>query len=294
MRVVATLTTLPGRYDILIKTLVSLNSQIEPFDEIYLGISDRADRLDLTYADLPDDVKELCTVVYLDRDYGPVTKICGGLVSEKDPNTVIMSFDDDVEYPPDFSTVMLNHHKNHPNVAICGTGSLVKYGMLGISIRSNLKEFRSLAAMWGFHIPRKGRKCTIVYGVGGVLYKRGFFPPTKHLEKELFHYALEDRDIFLNDDILISGYLSKVGVDRMIFNDIPSVLCLENEAGNALSKDFFKAIKSYKAALKKCKYHDMFENMEYLPYDDITIIKISLVFLLVIGIVWSFCSRTVF
>ena len=288
MRVVATLTTLPGRYEILTETIESLKNQTYKLDAIYLAVPKRAARLDLTYQELPDHIVRDCKIIHPPMDYGPVTKIYGGIYAESDPNTVIISFDDDVRYPPNFVEVMMKYHHQNPNVAICGTGALVGRGVLGISIISNLDEFRSLSRMGGFNVPRYGRPVDIIYGVGGVLFVRKFFPKNEDLVDKIFKYAQKNRAIFLNDDVLISGYLCKNGIKRVLYHDIPSVTCLENKSGNALSKDFFKSFMTFKESIRECLKYGLFPTMEPVGAQETAFGKILIVFLFVIGMVAGF------
>jgi len=55
-------------------------------------------RLNIEYPPIPDDITKLCKIVHIDVDYGPITKIYGALISETDPNTIIISCDDDVHF----------------------------------------------------------------------------------------------------------------------------------------------------------------------------------------------------
>ena len=61
-------------------------------------------------------------VVYVDEDYGPVTKILGALLQEDDKNTVIITVDDDVIYPETLVEELLYHHYKFPNTALSSSG----------------------------------------------------------------------------------------------------------------------------------------------------------------------------
>src|SRR5690606_13603827 len=101
-RVVASYTTLPSRYSVLKQSILSLKNQTVKLDEIYLTIPKIAKRLNKEYPPVPEDIKNLCKVITVDQDYGPITKIYGGLVSESNPNTIIISCDDDVLFKSNF------------------------------------------------------------------------------------------------------------------------------------------------------------------------------------------------
>ena len=92
MRVVATLTTRNNYHKGLRKTLDSLTSQ---FDEVYLGLPYK----NLKGEEYKDFSHPKVTVVRLEEDIGSASKLLGGLLKEeRDPNTLIVSVDDDHNY----------------------------------------------------------------------------------------------------------------------------------------------------------------------------------------------------
>src|SRR5258708_7949627 len=110
-RVVATLTTLPDRYDLLRNTLKSIVFQV---DVVYLTLPLRAKRLNQEYPPLPDDITTMCRVIRTEFDYGPIMKLYGALLHERDPTTLIISVDDDIIYPPNLVASFLRRHQEHP------------------------------------------------------------------------------------------------------------------------------------------------------------------------------------
>jgi len=281
-RVVATYTTLPSRYDVLLRSILSLKAQSRKLDCIYLTIPLKAARLNKEYPLLPTELANLCTVIRTDIDYGPLTKIYGALLSEKDPTTVIISCDDDVFFSPSHVEILLSHHLLHPTSSICGTGALLSLGLPFISIVSSVNPFKPWNGFTGFTVNNKGRKVDLVFGVAGVLYTRGMFPENSLLHDELLQYSLSDDDIFHNDDVLISGYLSKRSIDRLVFYDIPTI---HHDSGNdALSGDIFKMISRLNRAIYKVKNIGFFPTMETLNIDETPTFRVivSILFLLVI------------
>lgn len=285
-RVVASYTTLPSRYDVLKRSILTLKAQTEKLDAIYLTVPTRATRLNIDYPPIPDDLAELCTVIHTDIDYGPLTKIYGALVSEKDPNTIIISCDDDVFFEPNHIEIMLTHHKNYPNSAICGTGALIGKGLLFISIVSTVRPFHHWSGFTGFKVDSKGRPVDLIFGVAGVLYTRGFFPSNETLHDEILQYSLLDDAIFHNDDVLISGYLSKHGIERRVFFDIPTI---HHENGeNALSSDIFKMIGRLNRSIQRVKDFGFFPTMEDFPIDETPACRVIIsIILLIIIIIMS-------
>lgn len=281
-RVVASYTTLPKRYDVLVKSIKSLKQQTVPLDAIYLTIPKKAARLNQEYPSIPDELKSLCTLIHIETDFGPLTKIYGALISEKDPETVIISCDDDVEFKKDHVEILLRHHDDHPKAAICGTGALLGKGLLFISIVSSVEPFHNYKAMTGFHVPKKGRKVDLIFGVAGVLYTRAMFPNNDMLHEELLKYSLLDDSIFCNDDVLISGYFSKMKIERRVFTDIPSIIHLSGD--DALSGEIFKMISRLNVAIDKVKQHGLFLEMEEVSFNETPAgrIFIALIFIIII------------
>lgn len=288
LRVVASYTTLPSRYDLLRRSILSLKDQTHPLDTIYLTIPERAARLNKEYPLIHEDLAALCTVIRIDTDYGPLTKIYGALISEKDPNTVIISCDDDVIFSPNHVETMLKHHQSHPKSAICGTGALIGRGLPFISIVSTVKPFHEWSGFTGFEVNKNGRRVDLIFGVAGVLYTRNMFPSNELLYEDLFQYSLRDQAIFHNDDVLISGYLSKLSIERRVFFDIPTIH--HNNGKDALSSDIFKMIGRLNTSIQKVKELGFFTTMEEVPLDETPTGKVlfSLIILIII-IILAFC-----
>lgn len=288
IRVVASYTTLPSRYDVLRSSMNTLLAQTYKLDAIYLALPAKAARLNKEYPPLPDDIAAMCTVVRIDTDYGPGTKIYGALVSETDPNTVIISCDDDVFFEPNFVEVLLSHHKTHPQSCICGTGALIGRGLWFISIVSSVSPFHKWKGFTGFTIGKDGRKVDLIFGVAGVLYTRGMFPTNEDLYNELFRHCLEDNTIFYNDDVLISGYLSKQGIERRTFYDIPPITHANGE--DALSSDFFRMITRMNTAIQRVKQLGFYTTMEESSVDETPawrVIVIIIIAIIILVLCWS-------
>lgn len=267
MRVVATYTTLPSRYHTLKQSIATLQKQTRALDAIYVTIPQRATRLNRDYPPVPDDLSAMCTVIRTDVDYGPITKIYGGLMSESEPDTVIISCDDDVEFPENFIETLLHHHNTHPNDVICGTGALIGKGLHFISIVSSIHPFHNWSGFTGFEVLKEGHKVDLIFGVAGVLYTRKCFPENEKLHESLFQHSLNETTIFHNDDVLISGYLSKVGITRRVFYDIPVIKHINQDA-DALSADIFGMILRLNKSIDKAKELGFFTTMEPLGVDE--------------------------
>lgn len=290
MRVVGSITTVPFREDKLLRTLQSLHNQDYPLDAIYLGVPKISRRLKQPYPSFSDEIKQLCTIVPCD-DYGPCTKIVGGLLNEEDPSTIIITFDDDVVYSPNVVSSMVYYHMKYPNVAIGSSGILLGYGFPFYSSISNCSG--NWNNITGFELSQDGRSVDALCGFSAILYIRKFFPSKDKLYDEFLKYPLMDDDVYFNDDIMISAYLSKQNVERMVFPGIPVIN--ENKVhnpridkldGNEISFDKIGFLQRFRRSINKVKEWGFFsESQNVTIYETIggRIIILSILLLIIIG-----------
>lgn len=300
MRVVASITTIPGRYRKLLRTLISLRGQDYPLDAIYLGIPKESRRLKQPYPELPSEITQLCTVVPCDYDYGPCTKIVGGLLREDDPETIIFTFDDDVIYSSNLVSSMLEYHKTYPNLAIGSSGILLKYGFPFYSTISNCAG--NWNTMTGFELTKEGRSVDALCGFSSVLYVRNFFPIKELLHEEFLRYPLDDDDVYFNDDIMISAYLSGKGIDRKIFPNIP--ITNENKVddpeidgldGNEISFDKLSFLQRFRRSINKVQEWGFFSQPQVVSLNEtigghiaiVTVLIIILLATLVLFVIYN-------
>lgn len=258
LRVVVTLSTLPGRLEIeaILPTLKSLHNQTRKPDAIYLSLPKFAKRINKNYPEPSAEIKKLCTIVEIEEDYGPVTKLLGGLYSENSPNTLIISVDDDFEYS---STLIENHIKNHlknPDSAIGSSGSIIGRfpGYLSY-IRNNEGERYK---HWYGKIPTKeqeqnGIDVDLLYGFSSILYVRKMFPMNKQeLVNDFLKAPLENKSLFTHDDIYISCYLNSRNVARKIhvMDDVKQVSIKNNDS---LSSETISFYTKFVKAVAECK-----------------------------------------
>ena len=217
MRVVCSLTTIPKRIDCdrFQQVLQSIKNQTYPLDEIYLTIPKYYARGKKPYPDIPECILKYCQVVNIDIDYGPITKIVGGLIKETDPETIIITFDDDSIYPPTIVEELLIGYKNYPNSAIGTAGIIWGKFPSWIALRTYHNTWSSESVKNWFEIPVNSR-VDLVLGVSGVLYIRKFFPTFDKVKTQLLELALSDPIIFRNDDVLLSCYLNSKNIQRIV------------------------------------------------------------------------------
>ena len=141
----------------------------------------------MEYPELPLEIHNYCTVVSLDQDYGPISKILGGLIAESDPETIIISFDDDVIYDNNLVHELLRSSKVYPNNAIGANGLYIKGNILTYTLLSYHNEINNPLIIK----PKNKATCKvdILFGYSGVLYYRKFFPKDIH---DLVKYIYDD------------------------------------------------------------------------------------------------------
>lgn len=293
MRVVGSLTTMPYSYNKLLKSLKSLKNQTLELDEIYLTVPKYAKRIEQKYPPIPLEIKKIVKILNYE-DNGPITKIIGSLLMEEDPDTIIITFDDDVVYPRELVEFLVNKHIKNPNEAIGTSGLLFKYShpFWGLVYNQNIQMFR----MIGPNIDDRGKYVDSIYGYAGALYVRKFFPDKNNIG-EFLKYSRQNEDLYLNDDITISGYLSLKNIRRKVFSGAPQVSCeldsSKNRSVHELSYNSTKFSNSLINAIKKAKEVGMFENIEHINYTEtipgnITVIVASLLLIIIIIILIFF------
>lgn len=199
-RIIISLTTIPSRIHHIFPTLNSLLLQNRSADKIYLNIPEESIREKRPYS-IPTSIAKnpRITINRNKTDHGPVTKLLPTLELEKDPETIIITVDDDIIYPRDMVETLIKYHDRLPEASI---------------------GFRS----WNIPPSGRGHKTRIRYagqiekpvtvdileGMSGVLYLR------KQFADDFF--AAEDlpKEGFYVDDVRISGYLEKHGIPRYL------------------------------------------------------------------------------
>lgn len=196
MRVVVSLTTIPGRDKILHRTINSLLFQNRPPDAIYLWLPDS-----LFVGESSSYLGLDGIIVSSGPDLGPAMKLLPVLEKESDPETCIITVDDDIEYPTGLVERLIAASNLLPDHALGFTGWNRVDGPAGFEVH-HYNEAVPQAAMF--------QPVQVLEGYRGVMYRRSFFAHDihKHLtEQTAFRY---------HDDILISGYLASRGIVRSV------------------------------------------------------------------------------
>ena len=302
------MTTIPGRYHLLLDTLKTLISQDYPVDAIYLTIPKIAKRWGTPYPTLPLEIRQLVTVVHVDQDHGPITKIVGGLLMEPDPETLIITADDDIWYSPNLVSSLVKQYLRRPGRAISGSGLFLSSGIISTSCHSqSVFMHNCFMRSWfiDFDVPSGGREVEILCGFSGVLYPRYAFPEPDQLA-DLLQYAERSDAVFHNDDILLSSYLSSRGIKRVVVPDIPrtdEIRSISNsddsdsKDGYSLSYDYITCLHRMQDAYQDCvnfgliKDHPHFSWSETAVGRAVVLIIILIIFILLICVMYYTFGR---
>ncbi len=194
MRIVVSLSTVPSRVQHLPKIIQCLLQQTCPVDMIYLNIPVWSKREKCEYP-VPKFLDTTKVKVIRCDDHGPITKLYPVLKYERDPETLIITVDDDIEYIPERIATLVHWAKKYPQAAIGGTGFIA-------------------GPWWSFygtvHRPQEITPVSVIEGFSGCAYRRGFF------KDDLIDYTGAPDGAFYNDDVWISGYLAQRGIPRLV------------------------------------------------------------------------------
>ena len=208
MRVVATLTTRPVYHRCLKENLDSLLNQ---FDDVYLGLP----KISSKGIEYPEFSYKNVKVVHLEEDLGPSCKLLGALLSEeRDKNTLIVSVDDDYKYNENlrifFEREREKDLKKGSDRVIAQAGIYIKYWNFGfLGLNGGWHDNRNY-----FFDPNEYQQLTTIAGYAGVAYPANIFPDTNNYIDFIKKYN-KDKILFRNDDVLISAYISNLGIKKI-------------------------------------------------------------------------------
>lgn len=195
--IIVSLTTTPYRIDTIKPILESISRQTIQPSKIYVNIPWRFKRDDSEYK-IPGWLKAYPNVVInRTKDYGPATKLVATLEKERDPETIIITIDDDTIYTKHIVRDLVKQYLYQEvakNSAITGTA----FNFIFL-IDQDL-YYKSIIC--------PSCDSVIVVGVGSVAYRRSFF------KEDIFSFW--DRiplTCTVSDDLMISAYLLKNNIN---------------------------------------------------------------------------------
>ncbi len=204
--IVVSLTTTPYRIDTIKPVLDAIFRQSIKPTRVYVNVPYVFKRENMEYI-IPEWLKSYPNIIInRTKDYGPATKLIGTLEKERDPNTIIVTFDDDRIYTRHAVRDLVKKHiikdfEYNYNVVFAGYSLNLLFGpqFYSYPIEINLNEQHGL----------------LVVGAGGVGYVRRFF------NDDIF--SLLDNlplSCFLSDDLMISAYLHNNNIEIRKTSDV--------------------------------------------------------------------------
>ena len=191
MRTVLTMTTSPQRMKHLPVVLDSLFNQIVQPDSVYLNLPARYRNCE-TYK-IPDWLNDWeVTVLRPSYDFGPVMKILPVLEVETDMETLLITVDDDVRYPPDTISTLKNASRVNLSSA---------FGFRGFNFTDNSPHLEPIRGDFV--------SCHILQGYGACAYRRS------HFDIERLRSDIKSQpDAFrFSDDLILSNHLASTGIN---------------------------------------------------------------------------------
>ena len=146
----------------------------------------------------------------LDSDpYGPATKVLGALLLERDPQTVVITVDDDISYDLSLLHVLSTHIPSHAALCpACQTRSL-------LSPDTGAKGMIHDGSWHRWFWNHNAKPCPgWLVGWAGVAYRVGYFG------SDVFNLTTMPSTCFLNDDVWLSGYLRRRGIGLLVMPGI--------------------------------------------------------------------------
>ena len=194
--VIVSMTTTPYRIKHIEAALQSIFAQTKQADRIYVNVPSIFEREGTPYT-IPESLLRIPKVVvnHCEHDYGPATKLLGVLNIEEDPETMVVTIDDDIYYPDNLLETYVKLGQSNPDAVFSPTGF-------------NIQLHRPPGQLIQLNNEHLGR-ISIVEGFGSIAYRRKFFDDSI--------YAIKDypTNCYLSDDLVISNYLEKKRISKL-------------------------------------------------------------------------------
>lgn len=204
--IVVSLSTTPYRINDLSPTLETLFAQNAPIKQIYLNIPYHFERDNIEYQIPQYLLDEPRITILRTKDYGPATKLLGTLEkADLPPEAIIVTVDDDSIYPKNLVLQLAYKAMQHPDRAIGIMGANPDYDANG-----SIPEDSELGLI---KIKQPNALVSVLQGYAGVAYRRHFFDDT------VFDIAQAPKDCILSDDLYLSFYLAKHGIERQVLKN---------------------------------------------------------------------------
>ena len=194
MRIIISLTTIPTRISKLKPTIDSIKKQSIKPDKIVLNIPKKFSRTGEKYI-IPKWIvrDKKITINHCGEDKGPIMKLFPTIFLENDPESIIISIDDDNCYGKHMIEELCKYSSQYNNAAFGSSGLILTNDHQSMSHSVHLNNV------------------TVLEGFGAVAYKRKFFDEDF---SEYVNKVCENIQCKLSDDITISNYLASKNIER--------------------------------------------------------------------------------
>jgi hypothetical protein len=207
MKIIVTLTTIPSREDSVIKTIKSLQQNtIKPTD-IYVNLRNYIVRLNKSFSpEFENRLLELNVKINYSKDYGSLTKIIPIKYLDLDPDTLIITADDDIIYNEKYIEGLVNGFIEFDQKCIAGysgigypdTSIKILNGQLGYICYQNHGDYTEILES-GF----------------GTILKKKWLDKLPDIPEETKN---SDKYLYMCDDYFMALYYDKIGIQKRIVN----------------------------------------------------------------------------
>lgn len=228
MRHIISLTTIPPRFGLIGATLASLLAQKARPESIRLYVPRHYRRFGSYDGALPE-VPEGVTIVRVDEDLGPATKVLPAARDLRGQAVDILYCDDDHHYLPDWSSRLLAGRKAHPDCAVAACGrSIASLGLPDFAPKPQPQAVRApyITQQLGYQLrrlwsewPRKGKPAPTLAPTFRAITRSGYVDFAEGfcgvaLRGDFLDDAAFDIPpvLWSVDDIWLSGMLARQGV----------------------------------------------------------------------------------
>ncbi|EKX50773.1 hypothetical protein GUITHDRAFT_103363 [Guillardia theta CCMP2712] len=248
-RLVVSVSSLLGRVDYLRRSLPSIEKQSLRPDRIVVNMPLYTRFGNITAGDVEslvaalgsttgplekvkgkrhDYANRLYYLHFLDRDFGPATKLLGALQVEKDPETLVVTLDDDCEYSPEVLAALRYHMPAEGSLSgLCQElpPLMPIHGMVTLGFP------HGILAKAGWYAEDRIIPCYgWLMGYTGIAYRVRYFG------SDIFEYLQKlPSGCFFHDDVWLSGYLYKKGIQRFYYPFVPDPMHFSRHPNMSIS-----------------------------------------------------------
>jgi glycosyltransferase involved in cell wall biosynthesis len=226
MKIVASITTIPGRIDKIRVCLESLLKQTVAVDHIEINIPEKCIRTGEVYV-IPDWMNSFSGLqIFRTPDYGAITKVVPTAMRYMGDNeTFIWSVDDDWKYP-DYTLEKLVCEHDESNIRILAHS--------GVGFDDNLKIS---------YLTGGSRSVAIAEGYTSILYPPGVW---KNDLEEYVNVTSASSDCCKSDDLILGNYFAKQKVVTFL-----TAFSTEKRLFSYLDRDLIQSYEGDKDALHR-------------------------------------------